>query len=35
MIDDDDGSFPRVSELSMRIELDRLMDKSRARLNLA
>ena len=29
MIDDDDNSIPRVSELSTRIELDRLMDKSR------
>ena len=34
-MDDDDGTIPRVSELSTRIELDRLMDKSRKRLNLA
>ena len=29
MLEEEDGSFPRVSELSMRIELDKLMDKSR------
>mgnify|MGYP000880577743 CR=1 FL=1 len=32
MIEEDDGSFPRVSELSMRLEQDRLMEESRKRL---
>ena len=35
MIDEDDGSFPRVSELSMRLEQDRMMDESRKRLEIA
>ena len=35
MLDEDDGSFPRVSELSMRLEQDRMMDESRKRLEIA
>ena len=29
MLEEDDGSFPRVSELSIRLEQDRMMDESR------
>ena len=35
MLEEDDGSFPRVSELSMRLEQDRRLDESRRRLELA
>ena len=35
MLEEDDGSFPRVSELSMRLEQDRMMDESRKRLEIA
>ena len=35
MLDEEDGSFPRVSELSMRLEQDRMMDESRKRLEIA
>ena len=29
MLEEDDDGFPRVSELSLRLEQDRLMDESR------
>ena len=32
MLEEDDGSFPRVSELSLRLEQDRLMKESKNRL---
>ena len=35
MLEEEDGSFPRVSELSMRLEQDRMMDESRKRLDIA
>ena len=35
MIEEDDGSFPRVSELSMRLEQDRMMEESRMRLEIS
>ena len=35
MLEEDDGSFPRVSELSMRIEQDRMAKESRQRLKQA
>ena len=35
MLEEEDGSFPRVSELSMRLEQDRMMDESRKRLEIA
>ena len=35
MLEEDDGSFPRVSELSMRLEADKAMEESRQRLAIA
>lgn len=35
MLEEEDGSFPRVSELSMRLEQDRMMEESRKRLEIA
>ena len=32
MIEEDDGSFPRVSELSLRLEQDKMLEESRRRL---
>ena len=35
MLEEEDDQFPRVSELSMRLEQDRMMDESRKRLEIA
>ena len=34
LIEEDDGTFPRVSELSLRFEADRLVEESKRRLEI-